>query len=132
MDAEPPDGGSDLETIRRSRGGPLCVSGVDPMPPLVLPLSPYLSRDRCASAPLAGHESVCFPSGQAHPCGIVQGEGMRTPPSPSSSVLAVPDVVLGVDLPSGGRSAGDSSQERPVVFSFTGGSAAGFLSLLFE
>ncbi len=72
------------------------------MPPLVLPLSPYLSWDRCASAPLAGHEAVCFPSGQAHPSGAAYGEDMRTPPSPSSPVLAFPDVVLGVNLPPGG------------------------------
>ncbi len=85
------------------------------MPPLVLPLSPYLSGDKCSSAPLAGHESVCFPSGQAHPSGLVQGEDMRSPPSPSSPVLAFPGVVLGVGLPSGGRSVGDSSQERPAV-----------------
>ncbi len=42
-----------------------------------------------------------FPSGQAHPSGAVQGEDMRTPPSPSSPVLAFPDVVLGVGLPPG-------------------------------
>ncbi len=111
MDAEPPYGGSDLGKIRRGRGGPLCVSGVDPMPPLVLPLSPYLSGDRCASAPLSGHEAVCFPSGQAHPSSAAQGEDMRTPPSPSSPVLAFPDVVLGVNLPPGGRPVGDSGQE---------------------
>ncbi len=56
-----------------------------------------------------------FPSGQAHPSGIVQGEDMRSPPSPSSPVLAFPDVVLGVGLSSGGRSVEDSSQERPTV-----------------
>ncbi len=64
---------------------------------------------------MAGHESVCFPSGQAHPSGIVQGEDIRSPPSPGSPVLAFPDVVLRVGLPSGGRSVGDSSQERPAV-----------------
>ncbi len=85
------------------------------MPPLVLPLSPYLSGDRCASAPLAGHEAVCFPSGQAHPSSAVQGEDMWTPPSPSSPVLAFPDVVFGVNLPSGGRPVGDSSQEGPTL-----------------
>ncbi len=85
------------------------------MPPLVLPLSPYLSGDRCASAPLVGHESVCFPSGQAHPSSIVQGEDIRSSPSPSSPVLAIPDVVLRVGLPSGGRSLGDFSQEIPAV-----------------
>ncbi len=68
------------------------------MPPLVLPLSPYLSGDRWASAPLARHEAVCFPSGQAHSSGAVQGEDMRTPPSPRSPVL-------GGNLPRrGGRS----------------------------
>ncbi len=40
---------------------------------------------------------------------------MRSLPSPSSTVLAFPDVVLGVGLPSGGRSVGDSSQERPAM-----------------
>ncbi len=40
MDSEPPYGGSDLGKIRRGRGGPLCVAGVEPMPPLILPLSP--------------------------------------------------------------------------------------------
>ncbi len=65
MNAEQPDGGSHFGTIRRGRGGPLCVSGIDPMPPLVLPLSPYLSGDRYK------HESVCFPSGQAHRGGIL-------------------------------------------------------------
>ncbi len=115
MDAEPPYGESDLGKIRRSRGGPLCVAGVDPMPPLVLPLSPCLSGDRCASAPLAGHEAVCFPSGQAHPSGAAQGEDMRTPPSPSSPVLAIPDVVLGVNLPPGGRPVENSGQEGPTL-----------------
>ncbi len=70
------------------------------MPPLVLPLSPYLSGDKCAA--LASHESVCFPTGQAHPSGIVLGEDIQSPPSPSSPVLAFPDVVLRVGLPSGG------------------------------
>ncbi len=115
MDREPPYGGSDLGKIRCSRGGTLCVAGVDPMPPLVLPLSPCLSGDRCASVPLAGHEAVCFPSVQAHSSGAAQGEDMRTPPSPSSPVLAFPDVVLGVGLPSGGRPVGDSGQEGPTL-----------------
>ncbi len=55
---------------------------------------PTLSGYRCASAPLAGHEAVCFPSGQAHPSGAAQGEDMRTPPFPSSPALAFPDMVL--------------------------------------
>ncbi len=43
MDAEPPYGGSDLGKIRSGRGGPMFVTGVDPMPPfdshsLTLPL----------------------------------------------------------------------------------------------
>ncbi len=102
MNAEPPDGGSDLGMIRRRRSGHLCIAGVDPMPPLVLPLSSYLSGERCAIALLAGHKSVCFPSGPVHHSSIVQGEDIRSPPSPGSPVLAFPDVVLRVFLPSGG------------------------------
>ncbi len=60
--------------------------------------SRYLSRNRCASAPLARHESVWFSSGQAHPSGIVQGEDTRSRPSPSRPILAFPDVVLRVVL----------------------------------
>ncbi len=86
-----------------------------PNAPLVLPLSPCLSGYRCANAPLAGHEAVCFPSGQAHSSGVVQGEDMWTLPSPSSPVLAFPDVVLGVGLRPGGRPMGDSGQERPTL-----------------
>ncbi len=120
MDAKPSDGGSYLGTIPHGRGGSLCVAGVDPMPPLVLPFSPHLSGDRCANicphlSPLAGHETIRFPSGQAHPSGLVQGEDVRSLPSLSSPVLAFPDVVFGVGLPSGRRSVGDSNQERPVV-----------------
>ncbi len=102
MDAEPPYGGSDLGKIRCGSSGPLCVTRVDPMSPLVLPLSPYLLGDRCASAPLVGHEAVCFPSGQAHPSGAAQGEDLQTLPSPSSPVLAFPYMVLGFGLPPGG------------------------------
>ncbi len=39
----------------------------------------------------------------------------RVTPSPGSPILSFPDVVLRVGLPSGGRSIGDSSQERPAV-----------------
>lgn len=84
MDAEPSDGGSDLGTIQHGRGGPLCISGVESVPPLVLPFSPYLSGDRCASTPLTGYETIHFPSGQAHPSGLVQGEDVWSPPSASS------------------------------------------------
>ncbi len=115
MDPDPPYGGSDLGKIRHGRGGPLCIAGVDPMPPLVLPHSPCLSGDRCASAPLAGHEAVCFTSGQAHANGAAQGEDMWTPPSPSSPVLTFQDVVLRVNLPPGGRPVGDSGPEGPTL-----------------
>ncbi len=47
--------------------------------------------------------------------GAPQGEDMWTPPSPSSSVLAFPDVVLGVGLPPGGRPMGDSGQAGPTL-----------------
>ncbi len=50
-----------------------------------------------------------------HPSGFAQGEDVQSLPSPSSSVLAFPDVVLRVGLPSGRRSVGDLSQEIPVV-----------------
>ncbi len=99
MDAELLYGGSDLGKIWCGRGGPHCVAGIDPMPPLVLPLSPCLSGDRCASAPLAGHEAVCFPPIKLIPAVLRRVKTMRTPPSPSSPVLAFPDVVLGVGLP---------------------------------
>ncbi len=115
MDAELPYCGSDLVKIPCGRGGPLCIAGVDPMLPLVLPLSPCLSGDRCASAPLAGHEAICFTSGQAHPSSAAQGEDMQTPPSPNSPILAFPDVVLGVGFPPGGRPVGDSGQEKPAM-----------------
>ncbi len=85
------------------------------MPPLVLPLSPCLSGDRCASAPQAGHEAVCFPFGQAHSSCAAQGEYMQTSSSPCTPILAFPDVVLGVNLPPGGRPVGDYGQKGPTL-----------------
>ncbi len=115
MDAEPPDSESDLGTIRRGRGGPLCISGVNPVPPMVLPLSPYLSGIDALVHPWPDMNLYAFPPVKLIPAVFVQGENIRSPPSPSSPILAFPDVVLRVGPPSEGRSVRDSSQERPAV-----------------
>uniref|UniRef100_A0A673H0I8 Phosphorylase b kinase regulatory subunit n=1 Tax=Sinocyclocheilus rhinocerous TaxID=307959 RepID=A0A673H0I8_9TELE len=47
MDAEPPNSSPDLGLVRQGRGGPL--TGVVPMPTLVLPEFPSTSGHRCAS-----------------------------------------------------------------------------------
>ncbi len=60
-------------------------------------------------------QTSVVPSGQAHPSSIVPSEDIWSTPSPGSPILSFPDVVLRVGLPSGGRSIGDSSQERPAV-----------------
>ncbi len=114
MDAEPPYGGSDLGKIRRGRGGPLCISGVDQCP-LWFSLSHPTSLGIDALAhPWLDMKVYAFPPVKLIP-GAVQGEDMRTPPSPSSPVLAFPDVVLWVNLPLGGRPVGDSGQEGPTL-----------------
>ncbi len=43
MDAEPPNSSPDLVLVRQGGDGPLCVTGVGPMPTLVLPKFPSTS-----------------------------------------------------------------------------------------
>ncbi len=58
MDVEPSDGITDLGSVWQSGGGPLCFSGVIPVPALVLPEFPDNSGHRCVRPPMAECQSV--------------------------------------------------------------------------
>ncbi len=94
MDVEPSNSSPDLVFVRQRGSGPLCVTGVIPMPALVFPQFPGTSGHRCVCSPLAGQEAVCVSASPADPGSPVQGEGERCPSPTRSSVLFIPDVVL--------------------------------------
>ncbi len=64
MDVEPSDSSPDLGSVRRS--GPLCSTGVIPMPTLVLPEFPGTSGHRRIRPSLAERETVCVYASQAN------------------------------------------------------------------
>ncbi len=97
VDVEPLNSSPDLGFIRQSGSGPLCITGVVPMPALVLPEFPGTSGHRCVCSPLAGHEAVRVSARQAYSGSPVQGEGEWCPSPTHSPVLAILDVVLRAD-----------------------------------
>ena len=64
---------------------------------------------------MVGVETVCIPSGQVNPCSPLQNEGVWDPPPSGSPFLAIPDVVLGTELPGGEVPLADLYQERSAV-----------------
>ncbi len=113
MDVEPSNSSPNLGFVRRS--GPLYITGVIPMPALVLPEFPGISGHTCACSPLAGQEAVRVSASQADSGSPVQGEGERCPSPTRSPVLAIPDVVLGADSSSTSAPLGDSDQAGPAL-----------------
>ncbi|CAM4308209.1 unnamed protein product [Leuciscus chuanchicus] len=113
-DVEPPDGGPDLGDVRESGSGPLFISGVIPMPALVLPEPSSSVGDRCIRPPMADAETLCLPAHQADPGGSVQSEGERSPPPSGSPILAVPAMVFGADPSVGILPLGDPGQGGPA------------------
>ncbi len=115
MDAEPSDSSPDLGSVRKSGSVPLCITGVIPMPALVLPEFPGTSGHRCVCASLAERETVRVSTSQANSGSPVQGEGERCPSPTRSPVLAIPDVVLRADSSSVLAPLGDSDQTGPAL-----------------
>ncbi len=114
VDVEPSNSSPDLGFVRQSGSGPLCVTEVVPMPTLVLPDLPGTSGHRCLRSPLARHEVVRISALQADSGSSVQGKGEWCPSPTRSPVLAVPDMVLGVDSSSVSAPLGDTDQAGPA------------------
>ncbi len=85
------------------------------MPALVLPEFPGTSGHRYVRSPLAGHEAVRVSARQADSGSSVQGEGERCLFPTRSPVLAIPDVVLGIDSSTVSAPLGDSDQAGPAL-----------------
>lgn len=115
LDAEPPDGGPGLGSFWQSGGRSLSVTGINPVSPLVLPMSPGTSRDRCFCSPVAGSEAARISDNQIEFGHLVRCEGVQSLSPVDSPVLAIPDVVLRASLHSRAPPMGDSTQERPAV-----------------
>lgn len=89
----------------------LCITGLDSVLPLLLPVTPSTPGDRHFCLPLAKSESVCISSGQIDPCVSLQSEGMWDQTPVGGPVLAIPDMVLRIDFLGEVNLAGDSNQD---------------------
>ncbi len=119
VDVEPSDSSQDLGSVWQSGSGPLCFTGVVPMPALVLSKFPGNSGHRCVRPSVAEHETVRVSASQADSGSPMQGEGEWCPSPTHSPILALPDVVLRADSSSVSAPLGDSDQAVPA-FSASG------------
>ncbi len=108
VDVEPSDSSPNLGSVWRSGSGPLCFTGVVPMPALVLPRFPGDTGHRCVRPSVAEHETVRVSTSQADSGSPMQGEGERCPSPTHSPILALPDLVLRADSSSVLALLGDS------------------------
>ncbi len=115
MDVEPSDGIPDLGSVWQSGGGPLCFSRVIPVPALVLPEFPDDSGHRCVRPSVAECQSVRISANKADSGSTMQSEGEQCPPPSHSTILALPDLVLGANSPLVSVSLGDSDQAGLAV-----------------
>ncbi len=115
VDIEPSDSSPDLGSVWQSGSGPLCFTGVVPMPTLVLSKFPSNSGHRCVCASVAEHETVPISASQADSSSPMQGEGERYPSPTHCPILALPDVVLRAGSSSVSAPLGDSDQARPAL-----------------
>ncbi len=119
VDVEPSDSSPDLGSVWQSGSGPLCFTGVVPMPALVLSKFPGNSGHRCVHPSVAEHETVRVSASQADSGSSMQGEGVRCLSPTHSPILALPDVVLRADCSSVSAPLGDSDLAGPA-FSASG------------
>ncbi len=115
MNVEPSDSSPGLGSVRRSGSGPLCITGVVPMPALVLPEFPGTFGHRRVHPTLAGRETVRVFASQANSGSPVQGDGEWCLSPTRSPVLAIPYVVLRADSSSVSAPLGDSDQAGPAL-----------------
>ncbi len=112
MDVEPSDGIADLGSVWLSGSGPLCFSRV---PALVLPEFPNDTGHRCVRPPMAECHSVRVSANKADSGSTMQSKGEQCPSPSHSPILALPDLVLGVNSPLVSVPLGDSDQAGLTV-----------------
>ncbi len=97
MDVEPSDSIPDLGSVWQSGSGPLCFSRIIPVPTLVLPEFPDDSGHRCLRPPMAECHAVRVSANKANSSSTMQSKGEQCPSPSHSPILALPDLVLGVN-----------------------------------
>ncbi len=111
MDVEPSDSIPDLGSVWQSGNGHLCFSRVIPVPALVLPEFPDDSGHRCLRPPMA----ELISTNKADSGSTMQSKGEQCPSPSHSPILALPDLVLGVNSPLVSVPLGDSDQAGLTV-----------------
>ncbi len=93
----------------------LCFSRVIPVPALVLPEFPNDSGHRCLRPPMAECHAVRVSANKADSGSTMQSKGEQCPSPSHSPILALPDLVLGVNSPLVSVPLGDSDQAGLTV-----------------
>ncbi len=115
MDVEPSDSIPDLGSVWQSGSGPLCFSRVIPVPALVLPEFPDDSGHRCLRPPVAECHAVHVSANKADSGSTMQSKDEQCPSPSHSPILALPDLVRGVNSPLVSVPLGDSDQAGLTV-----------------
>ncbi|KAL0146695.1 hypothetical protein M9458_058035 [Cirrhinus mrigala] len=113
VETPPSVGPADLGSIRPGTSGPLCLTGIHPLPAVVRS-DRGPPRDRRTGTQLAkGPTQVCFSPGEPHRTNPVQSQGGRGTDSLGGPLLAQQNLVLGSGAPGISSSLAHSSEEGP-------------------
>ncbi|KAI2646504.1 hypothetical protein H4Q32_024931 [Labeo rohita] len=110
--ATPSSGGpADLGLLRSRTGRPVCLSGLDPLPVILLSDRGH-PRHRCAGTQLApGPSQICVSPSEPSSTDTVQSQGGREAGPVSCAIVAQPDLVFRTYAPHDTPSLAHSSEE---------------------
>ncbi len=107
------DDPADLESIRRSSGGPVCFSRVLPLPVVFLPDRGLPRHGRTGTQLASGSMQICISPSEPARTDTVQSQGGRGAGPAGRAVLAHPDLVSRTHSPRDSPSLAHSSEEGP-------------------
>ncbi len=105
------DDPADLESIRRSSGGPVCFSRVLPLPVVFLPDRGLPRHGRTGTQLASGSMQICISPSEPARTDTVQSQGGRGAGPAGRAVLAHPDLVSRTHSPRDSPSLAHSSEE---------------------
>ncbi len=107
------DDPADLESIRRSSGGPVCFSRVLPLPVVFLPDRGLPRHGRTGTQLASGSMQICISPSEPARTDTVQSQGGQGAGPAGRAVLAHPDLVSRTHSPRDSPSLAHSSEEGP-------------------
>ncbi len=113
VEASPPNGSADLESVRPGTVGTVCFVGINPLPVVVL-LDRGSPRHGCTGSQLAqGPTQVCVSPSEPHCTYTVLSQGRQRTAPVCGPLLAQQDLVLGACAQGISSSLANSPEEGP-------------------